>query len=406
MISVREALDVVVREVSPLGAERVGIVAAGGRALAEEVRSGRDVPGTANSAMDGYAVRHADLTDLPARLRVVGIAAAGAVGGRVNAGEALKIMTGAPIPAGADTVVRVEDTRADGDLVEIGVAPAAGANVRGAGEDVRSGDAILSRGRRVGPAEVGLLASIGRAFVLVVQRPRVAILSTGNELVEADDTVSPGQVVNSNAYTLAAAVAEAGALPVILPIARDSLAETRAAFREAARHDAILSTGGVSVGDFDYVKAAMDEVGVRRLFWKVAQKPGKPLTFGMLEGRPYFGLPGNPVSSLVCFELYARPALRKMAGFEAIHLPTAAVTLGEDVKKAPGLTEFIRCRIERRDGRLVATSTGSQSSGVLRSMSQGHALVIGAAEVSRLRAGSGARAILLDPQAGATEPPF
>jgi molybdopterin molybdotransferase len=407
MLSVREALDAVLGAVGPLGVERSGLLGAVGRVLGEDVRSDRDVPGYRNSAMDGFAVRHDDLERAPARLRVIGLSAAG---GRpapeVGPGEAVKIMTGAPLPAGADTVVRVEDTKTEGEAVVVESAPAPAANVRLPGEDVRRGDLVLEGGRRLSPADIGVLASVGRALVLVRQRPRVAILSTGNELVEADEPVAPGQVVNSNAYALAAAVAETGGVPVPLAIARDTPDEIRAAFLEAARHDAILSTGGVSVGEFDYVKAAMDEVGVRRLFWRVAQKPGKPLTFGTLAGRPYFGLPGNPVSSLVCFYLYARPALRRMMGLAALHLPSVEATLAHDLKKAEGLTEFVRCRLERRDGSLVAHSTGTQSSGVLRSMSAGQGLIVGAAEVSRLAAGAKVRVILLDNEPASADPPF
>ena len=407
MIPVREALDVVLAEIAPLGLERVGLLEAVGRVLGEDVRSDRDVPGYANSAMDGYAVRHEDLEPAPARLAVIGVAAAGGSAPALVRGAAAQIMTGGPIPAGADTVVRVEDTRRDeaGDLV-IERAPARGANVRHPGEDVRRGDLVLARGRMLRPADVGVLASVGRTLLAVHQRPRVAIVSTGNELVEADDPVEPGQVVNSNAWALAAAVHEAGGVPVPLPIARDSIERIRETFTLAARCDAVLSTGGVSVGEFDFVKQVMDAIGVRRLFWKVAQKPGKPLTFGLLSGRPWFGLPGNPVSSLVCFYLYARPAIRAMAGHRALHLPSSVATLAADVHKAEGLTEFVRCRLERRDGRWIATSTGSQSSGVLRSMSDGDGLLVGPAAETVLRAGSEVRVLRLVPDAADTEAPF
>lgn len=406
MLSVRAALDQILRSVPRLGAERTGLLDAVGRVLSEDVQSLRDVPGYANSAMDGYAVRHGDLGRLPARLRVTGTAAAGADAiPPVGAGEAVKIMTGAPIPAGADTVVRVEDTRREADHVVVEAHGAAGSHIRLAGEDVRAGAVVLWQGRQLTPADIGLAGSIGRSLLLVHRRPRVAILSTGNELVEADQPIAPGQVVNSNAYALAAAVTEAGGIPVALAIVRDTREEIREAFTEAARADAILSTGGVSVGDFDYVRAVMDEIGVERSFWKVAQKPGKPLTFGMLGGRPYFGLPGNPVSSLVCFYLYARPALRRMLGHTAVHLPTIGATLTHDLKKAEGLTEFIRCRLERKDGRWTATSTGTQSAAVLSSMSQGQGLIVGPAEESLLRAGSIVRVILLAAEAS-EEPPF
>lgn len=407
MLSVRQALDRVLADVAPGGVERIGILDAVGRVLAEDVRSLRDVPAFANSAMDGYAVRHADVASAPARLRVVGVAAAGGeAAGVVAGGTAVKIMTGAPIPPGADTVVRVEDTRSDGDHVVVNVPARGGANIRDAGEDVRAGDVVLRRGRRLSPAGVGLLASVGRVVLLVVQRPRVAILSTGNELVEADEVVKPGQVVNSNGYALAAAVRETGATAVMLPIARDTPEEIRAAYSAAAHCDAILSTGGVSVGDFDFVKSVMDEIGIDRRFWLVAQKPGKPLTFGMLGRRPYFGLPGNPVSSLVCFYLYARPALRRMMGLENVHLPTVTARLAEDVGKTGGLTEFVRCRLGREGGELVARPTGTQSSGVLSSMSQGDGLVVAEAEASQLPAGTTVRVILLDPDGSSPEAPF
>ena len=407
MLSVGEALDQILRVVSPLGTERVGLFEAVGRVLAEDVASLRDVPNCANSAMDGYAVRHEDVARTPVRLPVPTTIAAGRLDiPSLGPGEAIRIMTGAPVPHGADTVVRVEDTKPDGDQVVVEVAPASGSNVRHAGEDVHAGDTVLHRGRRLVPADLGLAASAGRSLLLVHRRPRVAILSTGDELVEADEPVRPGQVVNTNAYALAAAVVEAGAIAVPLPIARDTNEAIRAAFLEAARADAILSTGGVSVGDFDYVKAVMDEVGVQRLFWKVAQKPGKPLTFGTLSGRPYFGLPGNPVSSLVCFYLYARPALRRMLGLDAVHLPTIEATLGHDVRKAEGLTEFVRCRLERRGDRWTATSTGGQGSHVLSSMSLGNGLIIAPPDGKSLAAGSVVRVIRLDTEATSVEPPF
>jgi molybdopterin molybdotransferase len=408
VISVREALDTVLDATRPLAPERVDLLEAVGRVLAQEVTSLRDVPGYANSAMDGYAVRAADLASVPARLRVVGTAAAGAPWPlpTVASGEAVKIMTGGAVPPGADTVVRVEDTDAGDERVEIRVPPKPGANIRQAAEDVTAGARVLERGRRISAADVGLLASIGRSFVQTHRRPTVAIVSTGDELVEVDEPIAPGQVVNSNAYALAAAVAEAGAIPALLPIARDDPASIRDVLVAASRHDAILSTGGVSVGEFDYVKPVMDELGVRRLFWKVAQKPGKPLAFGTLASSLHFGLPGNPVSSLVCFYLYARPALRKMAGHRDVHLASTAAVLGDDFRKAEGLTEFIRVRLERNADSWLARSTGTQSSGVLSSMSQGHGLLVGPAEQRELRSGERFPVILLDAESSAAEAPF
>jgi molybdopterin molybdotransferase len=411
MISVHDALTLILDTVSPLAGERVGLLQAVGRVLAEEIRSEREVPPFANSAMDGYAVRWEDIRDAnadqPVALEILEVIQAGAVPTQaVTSGSASKIMTGAVLPAGADTVIRVEDTEEYDGRVWIKRLERPGTHIRAGGEDIHRGQLVLEKGRVLRPADIGLLASVGRSFVLVRQRPRVAILSTGNELVEVDGTLRPGQIVNSNAYTLAAAVQEAGGQPVPLEIARDTLGEIRVALNEAVRHDVVLSTGGVSVGDFDFVKAAMDELGIRRLFWQVAQKPGKPLTFGLLRERPYFGLPGNPVSALVCFYLYVRPALGKMTGHKKLFLPVVHAIVEEDIPKAKGLTEFVRCRLSQSDGHYQVRSTGSQSSGVLSSLSLGEGLVIGPAELPLLPKGMSIKVLVLDsdPFAGEESP--
>ncbi|HKA55720.1 MAG TPA: gephyrin-like molybdotransferase Glp, partial [Candidatus Binatia bacterium] len=401
MISVHDALTTILDTIPTLGGERVGLLQAVGRVLAEEVRSEREVPPFANSAMDGYAVRWDDVHDAgaeqPIALDVLEVIQAGAMPTQtVTAGTASKIMTGAVIPPGADTVIRVEDTEEQGGRVWVKRPERPGTHIRAGGEDIRRGQVVLGNGRVLRPADIGLLASVGRSTALVRQRPRVAILSTGNELVEVDEALRPGQIVNSNAYTLAAAVQEAGGQPVPLAIARDTLEEIRAALSEAVRHDVVLSTGGVSVGDFDFVKAAMDELGIRRLFWQVAQRPGKPLTFGLLRERPYFGLPGNPVSALVCFYLYVRPALGRMMGQEKLFPPVVSATVGEDIPKAKGLTEFVRCRLTCTDGHYAVHSTGSQSSGVLSSLSLGEGLAIGPPELALLPKGMSVKVMVLD----------
>jgi molybdopterin molybdotransferase len=411
MISVHDALTTILETVPSLAGERISLLQAVGRVLAEDIRSGREVPPFANSAMDGYAVRWEDIQDTtpeqPLALNVIEVIQAGAVPRQaVTTGTASKIMTGAVLPHGADTVIRVEDTEEHEGRVWIKRPERTGAHIRESGEDIHRGQIVLEKGRVLRPADMGLLASVGRGFVLVRQRPRVAILSTGNELVEVDESPQPGQIVNSNAYALAAAVQEAGGQPVPLPIARDTLGEIRAALNEAVRHDMVLSTGGVSVGDFDFVKEAMDELGVRRLFWQVAQRPGKPLTFGLLREKPYFGLPGNPVSALVCFYLYVRPALGKMMGQSKFFLPVVSATVAEDMPKAKGLTEFIRCRLEQVNGQYQVHSTGSQSSGVLSSLSLGAGLIIGAPELPMLPRGMHVKVLVLDGDlfAGEEEP--
>jgi molybdopterin molybdotransferase len=389
VISVAEALACVCEATPVLGVERVALPAALGRVASEDVCSTRAVPAAANSAMDGFAVRHADLGASPARLRIVAVEPAGTVVATpVEPGTAVKLFTGSVIPDGADTVVRIEDAEERDGVVVIRVAPAEGANVRGAGEDIRPGQVVVGRGTVLGPADLGVLASIGRASVLVHRRPQVAILSTGTELVELDEEPGPGQVVNSNAYALAAAVRDAGAEPIVLPIVRDRPEDIRARLEEAVRADVVLTSGGVSVGDLDFVKQTLDAMGVERLFWKVAQKPGKPLTFGRLAGRLLFGLPGNPVSALVCFYLYVRPALRRMQGDRRLHLPTVEAVLARTVRKAAGLTEFVRVQLADGANGLVATAVASQSSGVLTSLGGGAGLLIGPAPLAELAAGT------------------
>ncbi len=401
MISVHKAVTQILETVAPLAGERVSLLEASGRVLAEAIPAGREVPPFNNSAMDGYAVRWQDIreadSDRPAELTILEVIQAGVVPNKtVTPGTASKIMTGAVMPPGADTVIRVEDTQERNGRVLIQRTHASGANVRAKGEDIHPGQMILEKGRVLRPADIGLLASVGRSFVLVHQRPRVAILSTGNELVEVDSTLQPGQIVNSNAYTLVAAVQDAGGVPIPLEIARDSLDETRGALNEAVRHDVVLSTGGVSVGDFDFVKAAMDELGINRLFWQVAQRPGKPLTFGLLKERLYFGLPGNPVSALVCFYLYVCPSLRRMLGHTKLFPPVVSATMSEDISIAKNLTEFVRCQLSQHNGHYMVRSTGTQSSGVLSSLSLGHGLIIGPREQTLLAKGMEVRVIVLD----------
>ena len=256
-----------------------------------------------------------------------------------------------------------------------------------AGEDIRPGQVVVAAGSVLGPADLGVLASVGRATVGVHQRPRVVILATGSELVEVDEAPGPGQVVNSNAYTLAAAVREAGGEPIVLPIVRDQPHVIREALATALRADVLLTSGGVSVGDLDFVKEELAAVGVERLFWKVAQKPGKPLVFGRHAHGLVFGLPGNAVSALVCFYVYVRPALRRLQGHRRLHLPVVEATLVAAVRKTAGLTEFLRVRLDDGADGPIATALPSQSSGVLTSLGGGASLLVAPAERSELAAG-------------------
>jgi len=389
MISVQDALRLVLADVPLMGSEMVGLTEACGRVLATAVQSSREVPSFSSSAMDGFAVRSADIVQGQTTLRVVETIGAGVVPRcRVEAGTAAKIMTGSVMPDGADTVVKVEDTSEHDDHVRITTPAPAGANVRYPGEDVRRGDVVLTRGRLLRPADIGLLASIGCSVVRVHRRPTVAIVATGDELVELGQPLRPGQIVNSNAYTLAAAVQEAGGLPQVLGIARDEEDATRAMFEMALGADIVLSTGGVSMGVFDLVRGILAKLGVVEEFWKVAQKPGKPLTFGRREGSSVFGLPGNPVSALVCFYIYVVPLLRTMMGLSRIHLPIITATCDEELRASNGLTDFIRCRIEGDPSAYRVRSTGTQSSGVLRSMSLGDGLIVAPPAVTVIPQGS------------------
>jgi molybdopterin molybdotransferase len=401
VITVGEAVRGVLKQIRPLSCEEVRILDARGRILFENLRAARNVPPFCNSAMDGFAVRWADVARAspasPVNLRVLETVPAGYVAKqRLIKGSAIRIMTGAPVPRGADTIVRVEDTEANGDEVRINRAESRASHVRKAGEDIRRGDLILQKGRQLTAADLGLIASVGKARVKVYRRPAVAIISTGDELLNVEDRPQPGKIVDSNSYTLAAAIAETGALPRVLGIARDNRKGLVAAFKKAMSCDVVVTSGGVSVGDFDFVKDAFGDIGVKMQFWRVAQRPGHPMAFGRIGAKPVFGLPGNPVSSTVSFLLYARPALLKMMGHQKLFLPVAEATLEHDIQKHHRLKEFIRCRIRRENGHLFVSSTGTQSSGVLRSLSLAEGLIVAHEEQELLTQGSRVPVLLLD----------
>lgn len=401
-VTVGEAQRSVLEAAPVLGPETVPALDALGRVLAEPVVSRRTLPPDDNSAMDGFAVRVEDVAkasqDRPVELPVAFEVSAGARPEReLRAGEAARILTGAPLPAGATAVVRQEDAEWEGERVRILVAASEGEHIRRAGEDVRAGEPVLDPGTEIGPAAVGLLASLGRTVVAVRQRPRVAILSGGDELVEPDGDVSGGRIVSSNSYSLAAQCRETGAEPTYLGIARDDPADLERRLRAGLRADAIVSSAGVSVGDRDYVRGVLDKLGCRIELWGVQMKPGYPFTFGRFpEGGPLvFGLPGNPVSAMVTFEQLVRPALRRMAGHRACFRPAVTATLGEPLSKKPGRLHFVRVRLERHAGELVARCTGTQSSGALSSMARADGLLIFPAADSELPEGARVRVQVL-----------
>jgi molybdopterin molybdotransferase len=404
MTTADQALQIVLENVAPLGIERVALLDALGRILAEEVRSPRDIPSFDNSAMDGYAVRAADVASAseaqPVSLDVLETVGAGMMPSKqVTAGHAVRTMTGAPIAPGADAIVPIERTRDDGDRVDVMAPAAAGAFVRPRGEDLRRDELVISPGKRLSASDLGMLGSLNRSMIDVWRRPRVAIVATGDELVDIDQVPTGAQIINSSAYALAGAIRDAGGEFLMLKVARDRPEEVRARLVEALAFDVVLSTGGVSVGQFDHVKVVMDQLGLRQLFHGVMQKPGRPLKFGTIGSRPIFGLPGNPVSTMVCFYLYVRPALRKMGGVSHVGLSRVTVRCATDISVAANLTEFVRVRLERRDREIFARPTGYQGSGVLSSLSRADALLIGPASTTLLKAGDQATVLLLDPAA-------
>jgi molybdopterin molybdotransferase len=406
-VSVAEARELILGSVQPLGAETVGIGEATGRILAEEVRSGISIPPADNSAMDGFAVRADDVARVPATLRVVLDLPAGKRADRKLApGEAARIMTGAAIPEGADAVVMVEDTTSDGDQVRIQVAANPGQNVRRAGSDVRPGTPVAGPGTVLRAPHLGMLAALGRTQVAVRARPRVAVLATGDELVEPDRLRDDGRIVSSNSYALAAALREIGAEPVYLGIAPDRPEEIAKSFRAALGCDAVISSGGVSVGDRDWIKQVLVELGGRMRLWRVRMRPGAPLAFTCVGGKPVFGLPGNPVSTLVTFELFVRPALLAMMGHTRVYRAVDPARLDEDLTKPAGRAHFVRVTLERRDGALRARPTGDQSSGILLSMVRADGLACLAEETTRAAAGELVPVLRLDSDDLRAEPGF
>lgn len=376
MLSVEEALAKILDRIDVLGTERVDVLGALGRVLAEPVVSRREIPPWPNSSMDGYALRAED-TGQGAALTVVGrVEAGGLPSRRVGRGEAMRIFTGAPLPEGADTVVPQEDVDAQDGRIALRSAFERAAYVRPRGEDVRVGDRVLEPGRRLTAAEVGLLATLGHAQVRVYRRPRVAILSTGNELADLGTEPGPGQIPNTNTYTLMAQVVEAGGEPVSLGVARDRLEAIEERVRAARDADVLVSSAGVSVGELDLVREALTRAGGELHLWQVSMRPGKPVTFGSVRGRPVFGLPGNPVSAMVTFELFVRPALLKMSGCLRLGRPRLRARALARIANPGGRRGYLRVELESTEGGLGARLTGEQGSAILRSMVAADGLAI------------------------------
>jgi len=368
MLTVEEALEAILSRIAVLGSERVDVVGALGRVLAEPVVSRREIPPWSNSSMDGYAVRAED-TGRGTALAVVGRVEAGILPARgVGRGEAMRIFTGAPLPEGADTVVPQEDVDAGDDRIALRGAVERAAYVRRRGEDVRVGDRVLDPGTVLTAAEIGLLATLGYGQIPVYRRPRVAILSTGNELADLGTEPGPGQIPNTNTYTLMAQVREAGGVPVSLGVVRDRLEAIEERLGTARDADVLVSSAGVSVGELDLVREALTRAGADMHLWQVSMRPGKPITFGSLGARPVFGLPGNPVSAMVTFELFVRPALLKMSGRRRLTRPRLRARALEAVPNPGSRRGYLRVQLQRAGDGFGARLTGEQGSAILRSM--------------------------------------
>ena len=397
-LQVSVAQRIVLESVATLGVESVKLEQSLGRVLAESICANRDLPPYDVSAMDGFAVRSADVVNAPVTLEIIEDIKAGDMPTKiVQAGQCSRIMTGAPLPQGADAVIRVEDTQVESHTsVQIVKAVKCGNDVRSQGESMKTGEVVLLAGTEITPGVIGILATVKAAQFAIHLRPRVAILSTGNELEGMDDPVDPNKIPDSNTYALMAQIQALGIEPMLLGIARDDPVELEQYLRRGLEYDVLLVSGGTSVGVHDYVRPTIEKLGVQMKFWRVAMKPGHPLAFGTTHKTAVFGLPGNPVSSMVCVEEFVIPALRKMMGNTRLHRRTVTALLAHDIKHQAGRTEFVRVQLTRNENGHVASSTGTQSSGVLLSMAKADGLLIIPADSKGLAAGEQATVELLD----------
>lgn len=394
MVSIEEARRIILEHTPRLETEDVELLQGLGRIAAADVCAPRDIPATDNSAMDGYAFASATLRG--DRLTVAGFLPAGREWtAPVAAGEAVKIMTGAPVPPGCDTVVPVEEVEETAGAIRLTGDVRPGAHFRRRGEDIRAGDRAIAAGALLRPQEIGLLASLGRTTITVYRRATAAVLATGDELLEPGAPPAPGKIINSNSYGVAAQVMEAGGAPVLLGIAPDDRDATRERIQAGLRSDLLITTGGVSVGDRDYVKEVIAELGGDIKFWKVDMKPGKPVVFAVVSGKPLFALPGNPVAAMVGFEVFVRPALLRMAGHERIFRPTVQGVLREPVRNEADRPHLVRVRVEAGPDGYVVCATGNQSSARLTSLTSGNGL-LRLAPGAALAAGDRADVVLLD----------
>ena len=401
MIQVDEAREIILSKIEVKGVEKVSLDNALGRILAEDIIAQRNNPPMDNSAMDGYAVITADIQSAtpenPVKLEVVDNVPAGAMAQvTLKNKQAIRIMTGAPIPPGADAVLMQEDTDKNGNGILAKDKTEVGENIRLAGEDVKIGDVVIRKGVTITPSHIGMMAVVGRSNIYVGQRPTVAILSTGDEIIELDGNPTGPCIYNSNGYMLAAQIQSAGGIPCYLGVAKDNEKDLLEKFNWALQCDIVVSSGGVSVGDYDLVKATLDKLGNEMAFWKVAMKPGKPLAFGKIGEKPIFGLPGNPVSSFVSFEQFARPAIKKMMGAQEILPRTVQAKLTRTIHKKTGRLHFMSAVVSWDSGEYTVVPAEEQGSGVLKSTVNANGLLVFPLEKDELKSGEHVTVQLLD----------
>jgi len=389
MVSFEEARSIILDNIMTVGTERIHLLGATGRILAEDAVAPWDLPLWDNSAMDGFAVRSEDCLSTPCQLRVTGFLPAGAKadGIAVEPGCAVRIMTGAPTPTGCDAVVPVEETDDGKENVTLLEPVKKGQHFRFRAEDVAAGVVFVRSGTTIRPPEVNMLAGFGMALVPVYRRPIVAILSTGDELVELGRTPGAGEIINSNTLSLAAAVTECGCIPRIIGIARDNRESHIEKLGEGLKADVLITSAGVSAGDCDLVRDILEELGAKQVFWKVGIKPGGPTAFAMYGSIPVFSLPGNPVSTMITFEEFVRPALLRMQGHRLVVRPLFKAVLREGLKKKPGKVQIVRLRLEKENGIWFATSAGNQQTAILRTMVDAQAIAVLPAESTSFSAG-------------------
>ena len=383
MIKVAAALRTVLKGIKILEPEVIKLTDALERVLAQDLYADYDIPQFANSAMDGYAIKSADTKgaskDSPKILEVCGDIKAGDIPKRIlKPNQAIRIMTGALIPKGAHSVVMVEDTqRQEKNKVKIFKEARIGENIRKAGEDIKKGELVIPKGTLLNSAHIGVLASLGKAKIKVTRKPKIAILATGDEVVDVDEKLEPGKIISSNTYTLYGQILKCGGIAKNLGIARDTPKQLEKKIRQGLNCDIILTSGGVSVGDYDLVKDVLAKIGTKIKFWKIAMRPGKPLVFGTIEDKLVFGLPGNPVSSMVSFEIFVRPAILKMLGQKNNDgRKEMEAVAEEDIKKKPGFRYFLRANTGWKQGMYFTKTTGPQGSGILKSMALANSLII------------------------------